>query len=455
MERRTPSRRAFLRSIGITGMSLALGACGSPAATPGTGWRTIGATTAPAFAAAKPIVFWVAVERHKVEFESRVAEINKKFNVDLRIELPLVDVITKKLQTTLMVGSGFPDIVEMNAEDVVKFMKGDDAVIPFLALNDALEASPYYRQVLASRWARSTKDGRIYAAPLDIHPMVLLYHDAAWRQFGVDLSSVATWDEFLAACACVDPKMPDGGTRYPIMDTPNNMAVGPRMLEKGFWWTDARGEPTLTDPRFRQVVEDALRFKPYRVDFDWVNQVAMLKSGQVMSLVTPDWMYSGHKYSAEQDRASLASSPMRIMRIPGFTRDDPRTGTWGGMAATILKQSPNKELATEIMLYLCFDNSTGQLVQRYKQTSVLPPLTSVWDDPAFHEPDPYVGGQPAGDVFISAAYALPSYSESWTTNLVSYTWGEQDPLLWTDKISVDQAIQIADADAREKIRKNA
>jgi len=284
--------------------------------------------------------------------------------------------------------------------------------------------------------------------------MVLLYHDEAWKQFGVDLSTINTWDDFLAACAKVDPKMPDGNTRYPIMDIPINMAIGPRMLEKGFWWTDKNGEPTLADPRFQEVVADALRFKKHRVDLDWANQVAMLKSGQVMSEITPDWMYGIHKQGTAKDAEFLAKSPMRITRIPGFTKDDPRVGTWGGTAGTIPKMSENIDLATEIMLYLYFDNSAKQLETRYQNLGLLPPVKSIWGAAAFHAPDAYVGGQKAGDVFIPAAEALPSYSENWTTILVSSAWGEQDALLWTDKIGPDEAIKTADANAREQIKKN-
>jgi arabinosaccharide transport system substrate-binding protein len=467
MERRPMNRRTFLKRAGLTGLGAVLAACGgAPASTPQAEAPTAAAgqpaaaaptaaAVAPASSTTKTILFWYNAENHKAEYEARVDEINKKFNVDFKLELLGGDAETKKLQATLMAGSGFPDIAELNAEDVVKFMKGEDAVIPFMALNDVLNNSPYFKQVLESRWARYTKDGKIYGAPHDVHPMVLLYHDEAWKQFGVDLSTVNTWDDFLAACAKVDSKMPDGNTRYPIMDIPQPMAEGPRMLEKGFWWTDKNGDPTLNDPRFKQVVEDTLRFKKYRVDLDWANQVAMFKAGQVMSMITPDWLYGIHKQGTAKDTEFLAKSPMRVTRMPGFTKDDPRVGTWGGTAATIPKMSQNIELATEILLYLYFDNSEKQLEKRFKNIGILPPVKAIWGEPAFHEPDPFVGGQKAGDVFVPAAESLPSYSESWTTNLASAAWGEQDTLLWTDKIGVDEAIKTADANAREQIKKNA
>src|SRR6266508_2379792 len=145
MERRPMNRRAFLKGVGVTGLGAILAACGgAPAAAPApeaataapsqpAAAPTAASAAPPASTATRTILFWYNAENHKAEYESRVDEINKKFNVDFKLELLGGDVETKKLQATLMAGSGFPDIAELNAEDVVKFMKGDDAVIPFMA----------------------------------------------------------------------------------------------------------------------------------------------------------------------------------------------------------------------------------------------------------------------------------------------------------------------------------
>ncbi len=106
---------------------------------------------------------------------------------------------------------------------------------------------------LESRFARFTKDGKIYGAPHDVHPLVMLYHDVAWQEAGVDLSQVQTWNEFLDACSQVDLKMADGRDRYPIMDGKSDTNLPARMMQKDLWWTDEAGEPMLTDPRFKEV----------------------------------------------------------------------------------------------------------------------------------------------------------------------------------------------------------
>lgn len=459
MARRMIDRRTFLKGVSLGGMGLVLGACGAQeqgvnASTDGSKPASGGAQ-APGSTTTQAISLWYNADNHKAEYEKRVAEINKKFNVDLKLELLTSDAQLKKLQATLMSGSGTPDICELNAEDMVKFLKGTEKAIPFLALNDVLKDNPYYPQVLESRWARYTKDGKIFGAPHDVHPMLMLYNDKAWQSFGVDLSKLTTWKEFLDACAKVDKKMPDGSARYALMDSPLDQSVPARMLEQKFWWTDDTGKSMLGDPRFKAIIEDALQFKPYYVDIDWTNQVAMMKAGQAMTELTPDWLYGIHKQGTAKDTELLKDSPMRLMRIPGIAADDPRVSTWGGTTGTVMKMSPNKELATQIMLYLYFENGEKQLEERYKSIGILPPVKSCWDGEAFHTEDPYVGGQKAGEVFIEAAGALPSYSESWTTELVKSAWREQSLLLWADQTDVDTAIASAIKSAEEQIAKNS
>jgi ABC-type glycerol-3-phosphate transport system substrate-binding protein len=403
-----------------------------------------------------PIVFWFTAENHQPEYSTRVGELNEKFDIDFKWEVMSRDVQTKKFPATLMAGSGFPDIIELNAEDVVKYLKGDDKAIPLLALNDVLDTSPYYEQVLTSRWDRYTKDGLRYAAPHDVHPIVMLYNDVAWKELGVDLSEVVTWDDYLEACSKVPKTMPDGRPRYALMDCLVCSNLMSRMLEKGLWFTDKQGEPMLTDPAFKECVEDWMRFKPYWIDRDDTVHIPMLKEGQMMTQFTPDWQYGIQKQGNLNDAALMANSPYRVARIPDFVADGPHSGTWGGTGCSIPKVAPEPALSIEIMLYLYFDNTDCLLVKRFKDTGIIPPVATAWDAcPGFHEPEPFTGGQVAPEVFIEAARDLPSYSEMWATPLVSAAWTEQFPLAWEGSISVDQAIEVADKTARENIAKNA
>ena len=82
-------------------------------------------------------------------------------------------------------------------------------------------------------------------------------------------------------------------------------------------------------------------------------------------------------------------------------------------------------------------------------------MTSIWDDPGFHEPAPYLGGQVAAEYFIASAEALPNFYESWQTALISSAFGEQFPLVWAGELDLDTAIAIAIENAEAAIEKNA
>ena len=47
------------------------------------------------------------------------------------------------------------------------------------------------------------------------------------------------------------------------------------------------------------------------------------------------------------------------------------------------------------------------LASRREHSDVLPPVMSLWDDPAYHQPDPYFGGQMANELFIELAREIP------------------------------------------------
>jgi arabinosaccharide transport system substrate-binding protein len=479
MEKKRLSRREFLQLAGLSGAGLVLSAC-CPTE-PTTVEKEVIVTQvvkeageevvitvvseAPAPTAEVgpsgpvPFLFWFQAENHEPEYSTRVDELNEKFNIDLTYEVMSRDAMTQKFPATVMAGSGFPDIIEQNADDVVGFLKGDDSIIPFIDLKPALEASPYADKVLTSRFDRYSKGGKYYGAPHDVHPVVMLYHDTAWKEFGIDLATIETYDEFLAAAEEVDAQtgmeMPDGRPRAVIMDCLSCTNLPARMMDLGIWWTDENGDPILKDPAFKEAATDWMRFHDYWMEIDWGNQVAMVKEGQVLTQFCPDWLYGIHFQGTAEDTAWLADSPMRMTSLPGMTADSPRTTSWGGTSASVPKLSPIVDLAVDVLLYLYFEDGDGQMGKRFVDTGILPPVKGAWDADVFHEPKEYLGGQIAGEIFIDAAGRLPSYSEQWTTQLVTSAWGSQFASAWSGEITLDEAIDAAYEQAVADIEQNA
>ncbi len=456
MDAKRLGRREFLKLAGLASAGLVLASC-SPrvALTPAP---EEGPSDAPAASEPTPFLFWFQAENHEPEYQGRVAELNEEFNIRITYEIMSRDAMTQKFPATLMAGSGFPDIIEQNAGDVVGFLKGDDDIIPFLDLKPALQASPYATQVLMSRFDRYGKDGKFYGAPRDVHPVVMLYNDRAWKEFDIDLATINTYDEFLNAAKQVESEtnmqMPDGRPRAVIMDCLSCTNLPARMMDLGIWWTDVNGEPELKNPEFKKAAADWMRWYDYHMDIDWGNQIAMVKEGQVLAQFCPDWLYGIHFQGTADDTAWLADSPMRMTSLPGMTASSPRTTSWGGTSASVPKVSRIGDLAVNVLLYLYFEDGDGQMAHRFTETGILPPMKSSWDHAVFHEPKAYLGGQIAGEIFIDAANRLPSYVEQWTTNTVTDAWGGQFSSAWAGEITLDEAIDEAYKQAVADIEKN-
>jgi ABC-type glycerol-3-phosphate transport system substrate-binding protein len=141
--------------------------------------------------------------------------------------------------------------------------------------------------------------------------------------------------------------------------------------------------------------------------------------------------------------------------LPGMTADSPRTTSWGGTSASVPKLCTIADLAVDVLLYLYFEDGEGQMAKRFVDTGILPPMKSAWEADVFHEPVEYLGGQIAGEIFIDAANRLPSYTEQWTTQLVTSAWGSQFDAAWAGEITLDEAIDAAYEQAIADIEQNS
>jgi ABC-type glycerol-3-phosphate transport system substrate-binding protein len=81
----------------------------------------------------------------------------------------------------------------------------------------------------------------------------------------------------------------------------------------------------------------------------------------------------------------------------------------------IPKQAKDPEAAWQLMKFLCF--TPEGMAARMKHTASLPPMIDAWQDPIWHTPDPYYGGQKIGELYIALAEQLP---ERHVTPFTSY-----------------------------------
>ncbi len=48
----------------------------------------------------------------------------------------------------------------------------------------------------------------------------------------------------------------------------------------------------------------------------------------------------------------------------------------------------------------------------YELTDIISPVSSLWDDPVYHQPDPFFSGQRKGELYIEQAPHVPTRTSS-------------------------------------------
>ena len=120
-----------------------------------------------------------------------------------------------------------------------------------------------------------------------------------------------------------------------------------------------------------------------------------ITEGNLCAFFTPDWLITYmKKYSPD------IAGKVRMMPLPKFDPTDAPTSTWGGTMIGITKACRHPDAAWKLIVFLYF--SDEGLAARRKISDILPPVTSVWNEPRYHEPDPYFGGQKSGPSFSSS-----------------------------------------------------
>ncbi|MYF55751.1 extracellular solute-binding protein, partial [Candidatus Poribacteria bacterium] len=127
---------------------------------------------------------------------------------------------------------------------------------------------------------------------------------------------------------------------------------------------------------------------------------AAMQDGRILSILAPDWYVGILKSQVPQ-----MSGKWKAVAMPSWELGGRRTTTRGGTMVGITKQCQNPDLAWEFLKFAYFDKAG--LINRYETTRIIPPLKAAWDDPIYSEPDPYLGGQPLGRLFIDLAPDLP------------------------------------------------
>lgn len=299
------------------------------------------------------------------------------------------------MNTALSTSRGLPDVMALESTVVGRFAQGQ-------GLED-LARPPYdvarFRERLvpfAYEQAR-TRDGGVVAVPTDVGPGTMLYRPDLLQKAGVEPASLsASWAGYLA-----------GGRRlkartgaflvadvHEIKDILLRTGIGPG---EGMYF-DRDSNVLVRTPRFVRAFEVALEGRRDGLDARvkaWSNDWAEgFRRGRLATELGGAWLVGQMSNWIAPQTAGL----WRAAQLP----EGANAGYGGSFYAMPRRADPaRKALAWQLIQLLTLDPQ--QQLAAFRSHDAFPALLETHDTPFFDEPVAFLGGQPARQLWRTAA----------------------------------------------------
>lgn len=395
-----------IRSFAVLAASLMLvvGACTgvttpspSPVPTP-TGTPTPVPTETPFPTEPVTLSMWVTADgATKAGFEGYFAEYKKlRPNVSVTIEeFPFLD-LHDKLSVALQAGTGAPDLALPEISRFALLLKGSQ--VGLVDLTDRISAAGM--KLVSSLQNNYTYQGHVYGIQTDVNPVQLYYRTDIFSTAGIQ-TPIKTWDDYIAAGKSL--KQSSGKSMIAIETTDYDVWT-PIMLQYGCNFFDTSGQVTLGSDQCRK----AFRFL---VSLVQEHQIAIAapggdqynptfwgayNNGDVATIWGAAWMLSILEGFVPDLSGKWMAQP-----LPNQPPDAPwDTSTVGGNAVVITNQAKNVDVAWDFIKWLVLEKPLPETVYG------VPNNMELWDDPVFHTPSAYLGGQVVGELWLDQVNTL-------------------------------------------------
>ncbi|MDE6905052.1 MAG: ABC transporter substrate-binding protein [Lachnospiraceae bacterium] len=298
---------------------------------------------------------WSFVELHN-NFYAKMLEKWNEENPDRQIQItfttyPFAD-MHNKLIMALQTGDGAPDLCDIERGQFPNFLQGEPQLY---ALNDAL--APYQADLVESRFDIYAKDGTYYGAPTHVGATVMYYNDELLQSFGVDYTTIKTWDDYTAAAEKVK-EASNGEVTMTSVDTGGTDWLWVAMAEHGEDYTDADGKVTVPASWEKMLtmqqgwINDGLAVVSPDGQLDTEGGRQIIMDQKIASFPKALWYMSRFlSYSNGELDTMDAPGKWAIAPCPVFEEGQPRSVGIGGTGTVVTNQSADPALAAEFISY--------------------------------------------------------------------------------------------------------
>jgi|AMZC01.1.fsa_nt_AMZC01000329.1_6 arabinosaccharide transport system substrate-binding protein len=352
------------------------------------------------------LTFWTFVQDHADYWVAQADHWNAE-HPDRPITLtptiyPWAD-MHDKLLLALQSGQGAPDLVDIEISRWGPFLKGD---IHLQDLTDLVANAPV--KLVESRMIYQ-KDGKVYGIDYHVGTYVMYYNTEVMAQVGVDIDSIKTWDDYIAAGKKVI-EATNGEVMMAPLETIGCFPGRALMLMNGGGVYDKDGNLIVDSPANAEALQ-------FMADLMHVHKIAAIapgsevhsqefyaamNEGKFASMWMPQWYMTRFTNFMPDLEGKIAVRPMPIWPDkPGTFASSMGGGT--GTAITDQIDEDKLQLAKDFLAYGKLTYEAG--VRIWTELGFDPIVMDVYDDPELTKPLPYFHNE---DVFSMIKQMQPS-----------------------------------------------
>ena len=350
-----------------------------------------------------------------------------------------------KFKSTLLSGSGAPAASMMESVDAASWVDTGG----LRDISGWLDEAGIKGDFVSGKWGPLEKDGGTYALPWDIGPVGTFYRRDVMDEYGIDVESVETWDQYIEE----GKKLPED--QY-LLNLPSNDYDGLwRMMfrQSGGQPFTQNGAVNIASDKSLQVARILKRIRDSGVANDlasWSSSwFTAFGDGTTASLTAGAWMEGTLKAELGD-----TSGNWGVFKPPAVESGGSRATNWGGSNLTIPAQV-SEEKAKRAWDYMAYalGREESQLTM-YREYGLFPALETTYESEAYDDPHAFLDGQPAGRMFAEIApnikpyrYTIdtPEVTKAINTHFRDMMAGDKTP-----KEAVDAAAsQVADRTGRD------
>lgn len=334
----------------------------------------------------KTVITWwvwasedIANQMSKAAFEA-VPELAEKYEIQ-PVLISSATELVQKFRMMLAAGETMPDIMMFQSEFLSEFAQ--EGILT--DLSDVI--NPHREEMTKGAYNLISHNGKQWGFPYQIKPSVWVYRSDMFEEAGIDVTTVKTTDDFIAAGKRLQETFP-GSYIWQFNSTQFPYAYLVHILSgNGGSFFDENGNYILdSDPGVRAAWEDIKKIYDSGVVYDVVadstDQQQGYADGTIASDLTGTWI-KNNMQSWAPDLAGIWEET----QWPSIGGGTP--GGEGGSMFVVPENSLHGEGAIEVLsaLSLTVDGN----LNGYRERSIYPSLTKAVEDDLLKQPHRYMG----------------------------------------------------------------